>query len=70
MLAPSVVPIALRAAILALVLPFVFCPMLHPEQAIAFWVLANKRLVIRALAAAKAMACQYPAGGGFKSLAA
>jgi hypothetical protein len=61
MIAPAVITVALRTAILALIFPAVFRAMLHAELPPACWVLADQRLAIRALAATEAMAIRYPA---------
>jgi hypothetical protein len=57
-----VISVAFWAAILAFVFPAVFCAMFHAELASARWILADKWLVVRTLAAAKPMTFGYPAG--------
>lgn len=70
MIAPSVVPVALWAAILPLILPRIFCDVLHAERAAAFWVLADQRRRIRALPTAVPVPLSGPAKGCLESLRA
>jgi hypothetical protein len=64
------VAVALWAAVFAFVFPTVFRAVFHAELLAACWVLADQRLVVRALAAAKTMALSQTARLSFKLPAA
>ena len=52
MFPPPMIPITFGAAIFALVLPMIFCDVLHTKLSAALWILAHQRRRIRALFAA------------------
>ena len=53
------IAVALWAAVFSLVFPAVVSSVFHAKLAAACWVLADKRLVVRTLAAAKLAAAFY-----------